>query len=317
MQVPLLFGPYGSGALRYADQLTRYGANAVWFHGFDPAAFELCAQHGLAACVEFKTFRADFIKRPELIPIGADGRPIRYGRLVQGVCLSSEDFLGETEEALLAGLRMYQPVGIWLDYLSYAGWFETPEPDLQESCFCADCISEFCQATGLDATQPAFILERYAAQWVRHKCERIAGFAARYVDIIRSRLPQCVVGAYMCPWMPREFDHALTRIFAQDYTLLASSIDVFTPLIYAHKSGRPAEWGRQFLQAARGFVPQGQPVQLILDVLDFPDSLLAVAASTWPSWGVQIFGGADVFRDPQRARVFGRAVDQMRRIILG
>src|SRR5689334_20749687 len=154
MPIPLLFRPYGSGALQYVDGFELYGANACWFHGFDAAAFEACARHHLHACVEFKTFRADFAAHPELIPIGADGRPIRYGDLVQGVCLSQKEFLQETEDALLAGLREFMPVGIWLDYLTYAGWFETPTPDLQESCFCAACIADFCTATGIDATSP-------------------------------------------------------------------------------------------------------------------------------------------------------------------
>jgi len=301
--------------LEYADRLGRYGANAVWFHGFNPAAFEACARHGLVACVEFKTFRANFDERPELTPIGVDGAPIRYGRLVQGVCLSRHEFLAETEEALLAGVRAYKPAGIWLDYLTYAGWFETPEPDLQESCFCRRCIADFCEATGVDATQPAVILERHAAEWTRHKCRRVARYAAHYAEIIRARLPACVVGAYMCPWTPDEYNGALSRIFAQDYRLLAPAIDVFTPLIYAQKSGRAPDWARTYLQAAPDFVPPDRPVQLILDVLDYPDSLLAVASSARPSWGVQIFGGAQVFADPGRARVFGSAVERMRHML--
>ena len=72
MTVPILFGPYGSAALEYADRLGQYGANAIWFHGFNPAAFDVCEQYRFAACVEFKTFRADFNQHPELIPIGAD-----------------------------------------------------------------------------------------------------------------------------------------------------------------------------------------------------------------------------------------------------
>jgi hypothetical protein len=302
-------------ALKYADRLAGYGANAAWFHGFDPSAFEACARHGLAACVEFKTFRANFDERPELIPIGLDGKPIRYGRLVQGVCLSNQAFLDETEEALLSGVQAYPPAGIWLDYLTYAGWFETPEPDLQESCFCEGCIAEFNEATGIDATRPDVLLERYQAQWTRHKCERIAAFAAHYAGIIRAHLPECVVGAYMCPWGPDEFDGALTRIFAQDYDLLAPAVDVFTPLIYCQKSGRPADWGRTFLKEASGFVPPGRPVQLILDALDYPDSLLAVADSGLPSWGIQLFGGAEVFGDLGRARAFATAVDRMRWVI--
>lgn len=317
MHIPLLFGPYGSAALEYADRLAQYSANACWFHGFNPAAFDACAKHGIAACVEYKTFRADFNKHPELIPIGVDAKPIRYGDLVQGVCLSQRGFLEEIEENLIAGVRDFQPTGIWLDYLTYAGWFETPEPDLQESCFCPACIAEFCEATGIDATSPAAILEHHAAQWRRHKCERIARFAVRYTEIIRSHLPECIVGAYMCPWTPDEFDGALTRIFAQDYALLAPVVEVFTPLIYAKKSGRSTGWGREFLERAPAFVPEERKVQLILDVLDFPDSLMATVASPRPSWGVQIFGGAQVFDDPGRAQIFRTAVEQIRQSISG
>ena len=249
----------------------------------------------------------------ELAPIGADGRPIRYGRLVQGVCLSKGDFLAETEAHLLDGLRTFKPIGIWLDYLTYAGWFEDPAPDLQESCFCPACIAEFCDATGLDAVTPNRILHAHAAAWTQHKCARIAGFAAHYAGLIRAYLPDCIVGAYMCPWTPDEFDAALTRIFAQDYALLAPAIDVFTPLIYAQKSGRPAVWGREWLEAAAGFVPAGRRVQPILDVLDFPDSLIAAAEAAAPSWGIQLFGGAQVFRDGDQAEVFRNAVERIRR----
>lgn len=312
MTPPLLFGPYGSAAAVHTDRFAEWGANALWFHGFDAAAFDACQKHDIAACVEFKTFRTDFAARPELIPIGVDGRPIRYGKLVQGVCLSKRDFLDEIETDLLAGLGIYRPAGVWLDYLTYAGWFEVPDPDLQESCFCPDCVAEFCEATGVDATTPARILEAHGPAWTRHKCERIARLAAHYAELIRARVPGCVVGAYMCPWTPEEFDGALTRIFAQDYALLAPAIDIFTPLIYARKSARPAGWGREFLEGAPSFIPRDRKVQLILDTLDFPGSLVASAESSQPSWGIQLFGGAQVFSDPQSAHVFGEAVARIR-----
>ncbi|MBC8077025.1 MAG: hypothetical protein H7Y32_13190 [Chloroflexales bacterium] len=308
---PLLFGPYGSAALD-VDQLTTHGANACWFHMFDAAAFEACDRHGVAACVEFKTFRADFAANPELIPIGVDGKPIRYGPLVQGVCLSQTAFLEQTEASLRVGVRQFQPAGIWLDYLTYAGWFEEPNPDLQESCFCPGCIAAFCTQTGIDAPTPAEILAQHAARWAQHKCERVAAFAAHYAQIIRAALPGCVIGAYMCPWTPEEFNGALTRIFAQDYARLAPAIDVFTPLIYGTKSGRPVSWGRTFLEAAPAFVPRDRRVQLILDALDGPDSLVETANSTVTSWGLQVFGGAAVFADPAIARVFATTVERIR-----
>ena len=310
--IPLLFGPYGSSALPFLEQFSTYGANALWFHGFNAAAFEACARHQVAACVEFKTFRADFAAHPELIPIGVDGKPIRYGELVQGVCLSQTDFLEETEAALLAGLRAFQPVGIWLDYLTYAGWFEMPDPDLQESCFCTACIADFCEATGIDAQSPTQILAHHQSAWTQHKCDRIAGHGLHYANLIRSHLPQCIVGAYMCPWTPSEFNGALTRIFAQDYARLAPAIDVFTPLIYGTKSGRPASWGKEWLAASQTFVPAERKVQLILDALDFPDSLRATGEAKPPSWGLQVFNGAQIFENPEWGNLFQQVVEQIR-----
>ncbi|MFZ1752595.1 MAG: hypothetical protein WBO46_05445 [Caldilineaceae bacterium] len=311
--IPKLYGPYGSAAIAYAEQFPAYGVNAAWFHMFDESAFDACAQAGIAACVEFKIFRADFAQHPDLIPIGIDGQPIRYGRLVQGVCLSKQWFLDYTEENLLAGVRTYQPAGIWLDYLTGAGWFEEPEPDLQEHCFCPGCIADFCDTTGIDAATPAEILDRHQAAWTRHKCERIARFGAHYAQIIRSHLPGCLIGAYMCPWTPDEFGGALTRIFAQDYALLAPSIDIFTPLIYVTKSGRSPAWARAVLEATPSFVPTGHPVQLILDALDFPASLHETVASATPSHGLQMFSGADIFRDPAKAAIFAATLEKMQR----
>jgi hypothetical protein len=315
MNIPLLFGPYGRGALAYAEQLPRYGANACWFHMFDEQAFAICERHGLAACVEFATFRADFERHPELIPIGVDGQPIRYGRLVQGICLSQHEFLAGIEQKLRDGVQAYQPAGIWLDYLAGAGWFEVPDPDLQESCFCQQCVATFCEQSGIDATNPAEILAKHRDAWTAHLCQRIAGFGLRYAAIIRAALPNCVIGAYMCPWTPSEFDGALTRIFGQDYHLLAGAIDVYTPLIYGVKSGQPATWGRRFLEQSPAFVPADRKVQLILDAGDGPESLHETAAASPPSWGIQVFAGAEIFANPPFAEAFGSMVTAIRRRI--
>ena len=296
-----LYGVYGKSGIDVADKMLDAGCNALWFHGFDDEGFSGCEKSGLIPCVEFKTFRADFSENPELIPIGVDGKPIRYGKLIQGICLSNSDFIGEGLEDLTEGIRTYEPRGVWLDYLTYAGWFETPEPDLQESCFCDACIRDFCEVTGIDADLPAEILDSYQEEWTTHKCNRIAIHGQRYADIIKEVRPECLVGAYMCPWTPDEYDGALQRIFAQDYQKLRDFIDVFTPLIYAEKSGRPPEWSRNFMEASPDFIPMGKKTQLILDALDFPGSIEALATSKCPSWGYQIFGGASIFENVEHA----------------
>jgi hypothetical protein len=305
-----MFGPYGSGEL--PANIKDYGVNARWFHGFNEATFAACAEQKLEACVEFKTFRADFQKYPELIPIGADGKPIRYGRLVQGICLSQKDYLTEIDEQLLTGLKIYKPRGIWLDYLTYTGWFETSEPDLQESCFCRDCIADFCNSAVADATAPEEILTSYSKEWENYKCRKIADLALHYSRLIKARMPDCIVGAYMCPWTPDEFNGALTRIFAQNYEWLAEAIDVYTPLIYCSKSGRSPDWGRRWLAQSAEFVPEHCKVQLILDALDYSESLKETAASYVPSWGIQLFAGAPLFHDPDKALTFKHSVEAIR-----
>ena len=89
-------------------------------------------------------------------------------------------------------------------------------------------------------------------------------------------------------------------------------MDVFTPLVYASKIGRPPEWSRELLEATPAFVPRASKVQLILDQLDFPASLASAAASTVPSWGIQLFGGARAFADGEGARAFRQGVEAIR-----
>ncbi len=303
-----LLGTYGQSGVDVATQLRDAGCNALWFHGFDEKGFEGCTGNGLLPCVEFRTFRESFEKRPDLVPIGIDGNPIRFGNLVQGVCLSKSDFIDERGQELRTGVTTYKPAGVWFDYLTGAGWFETPEPDLQESCFCSDCVRNFCESTGIDAATPAEILGKHQLEWTRHKCLRIADFGNRFAKIVKDALPDAITGAYMCPWTPKEFDGALTKIFGQDYNLFAEFIEVFTPLIYAEKSGRPPEWSREFLEGAAEYVPEGHMVQPILDVLDFPGSVEALTVSSEPSWGFQLYDGASLMKSPESALRFGELI---------
>ena len=308
-----LYGPYGTLSPEHVGRFRASEANAVWFHGFKPELFERCASAGAAPCVEFRTFRANFSERPELVPIGVDGKPIRYDRLVQGVCLSKNEFIAEREEELTAGLAEFEPEGVWLDYLTYAGWFETPDPDLQESCFCADCVSEFNQATGVDCRDPKTILSRHGAEWHAHKIDRIEAFGRRFAEIIRAARPGAIVGLYACPWYPEEFDGAITRIFGQDLSSLAGIFDVITPLLYAEKCGRPADWSAEYLARSGEFIPSAAVVAPILDMLDFPDCLTAVADAEQHPESLQVFAGDGIFEDEQAAAIFDDAIRRISR----
>jgi hypothetical protein len=322
-----LFGPYGTLSADNVERFRASEANAVWFHGFSAELFERCASVGASACVEFRTFRANFTENPHLCPTGADGRPIRYGNLVQGVCLSQTDFIRERESELREGLATFSPTGVWLDYLTYAGWFETPNPDLQESCFCPSCIAAFNEATGVDCSDPGEILTDHSEAWHRHKCDRIDSYARRFAGIIRDARPGTLVGLYACPWYPEEFDQALTRIFAQDLHRLAETFDVITPLMYAKKCGRPPECSPEYLETCDAFIPRDTPVAPIVDVLDFPYNLQALAGiAPYPSGtpssgrapgGIQVFGGDTIFADDDQTALFDASVRRIRTIDAG
>ena len=307
MNLPPLLGPYGGLAPAGKQRFKDSEANALWFHGFNPEMFDLAVAAGKKACVEFKTFRTDFSEHPELIPIGTDGKPIRCGKLVQGVCLSKKWYLEERTEELKTALGTFSPAGIWLDYLTYGGWFEMPDPDLQDNCFCGDCIQDFCRATGIDADTPGAILASHKAAWIHYKTDRMAAMAGIFSNIIKTHDPQCLVGAYMCPWTPADFDGALMGIFGQDYTKFAPHIDVFTPLIYCEKSGRPKSWASTWLKESKAYVPGAKKVQPILDFLDFPESLTALSNSGRDCWGFQMFNGKFIFESDEYTDIFNRA----------
>ena len=306
-----LFGPYGATSAETASHVADCGGNAIWFHGFNQKGFEAAEVAGVFACVEYKTFRASYEEHPELKPIGVDGKPIRYGRLVQGVCLSQTDYVEERHSELERELKRYSPHGVWLDYLTYSGWFESPKPDLQESCFCPRCIDDFCRSESIDAQSPDEILKNHQDAWTRHKCDRIDAHGRRFAQTIRSADRSCLVGAYMCPWTPTEYDNALSRIFAQDYARFGAWLDVATPLFYAEKSGRPPGWSKEFLERSRSFIPGHVGVQPILDDLDFPDSMEALKDSTVAPLGFQLFAGARAFDDENDRKKIAATIDAL------
>ena len=144
--------------------------------------------------------------------------------------------------------------------------------------------------------------------------------AAEHPDLAeRLVLMSPVVTGRMGKWL--DFNRVITSDFGrfamtrskQLGTFIQSGLfDIFTPLIYGTKSGRPTSWGRAFLEASPAFVPRGRRVQLILDALDGPESLAETASAATPSWGLQVFGGAAVFADPALAETFRASVERIR-----
>lgn len=307
----LLFGPYGGITENEVDLFKSSAANTIWFHDFNETLFNLSEKISCNACVEFKTFRGDYKKNPKLLPLGIDGKRLQYSSMFQGICLSQHEYLQEIVENLINGLKKFTPYGIWLDYMTFGGWFETTAPDLQDSCFCSECINTFQNKYNIDISSPLEIRNKYYKEWIRYKSDTITDYAENYNAIIKKYAPDCIVGIYMCPWKPDEFSGALENIFGQNYRKLAPYTDFFTPLLYARKSGKPAEWGRRFLENSKQFIPDQSRAQLIIDFLDYPDSLQEIADSKVPSAGIQIFNGKAIFESIENVKIFDTCVKKI------
>lgn len=309
MEIEELRGTYGEKGIDYARDIKKTGCNALWYHGFRESGFEACERYNLKPCVEFRTFRADYDRRPGLVPLDVQGNPLRRGTHFQGICPSQRDFIDERLAELADGMARFSPHGVWLDYLTGGGWFESARPDLQENCFCPSCVEAFEAFSGIDCDSPSVILEQHRADWTDFHCRRIARLGSEFARIIKAADSQCLVGVYMCPWTPEEYGGALRTVFGQDYALLADFTDVFTPLIYAEKSGRPAAWARDFIKEAGRFVPPEKPVIPILDALDFPGCLEALVKVKGLSRGFQMFAGGELFSRRESRLEFARLME--------
>ena len=67
-------------------------------------------------------------------------------------------------------------------------------------------------------------------------------FAAEARRTLDEERPGTKLGIYSCPWTDEEHDGGLRRIVAEDIDRLHGVLDVFSPMVYQVKCGRPTEW---------------------------------------------------------------------------
>lgn len=238
------------------------GINALFVHS-GTITHDLIARaqaQGAPVYAEFGTFRGDYLlaKYPDIAPVGRDGLPIAKTRRFLGACPSHPQLLLEKRAALRSLVREYPLQGVWLDYLQFHCDFELTEPPLDQSCFCDRCLSRFQAETGLTvpgrttADRADHILEHLPEIWTDWKCQVMAGFAAEFRQIIQEERPGTLVGIYSCPWTDEEYGGALRSIVAEDLDLLHSHFDVFSPMVYHVKCGRPARWAVDYTRWLAG-----------------------------------------------------------------
>jgi hypothetical protein len=228
------------------------GVNSIFVHSgsITHEMITRARSEGLQVFSEFATLNGkNYVdKHPEAWAINEKGEKVEAATWFMGVCPTEPGFRKYRMDQLRDLLTEFDLDGVWMDYVHWHAQFEDPEPILVETCFCAHCLAEFSEASGLEipagtvAEKAKWILDKHDLTWREWRCKVIADWAREMKQIVREIKPEALLGLYHCPWDDQEFNGARVRILGLDYDLLKEPIDVFSPMVYHAKMGREPGW---------------------------------------------------------------------------
>lgn len=252
----MLYGAYSSpqtfweGGGRFDD----LGVNALFLHSgrVDAEVLAAAGAQGAQVYAEFGTLRGDALlpRYPDVAPVGPDGLPAPRTPRFLGACPTCPGLLLEKGRALRRLVREQAVAGVWLDYLHFHCDFEVPDASLalDDTCFCDRCVERFGAATGLrplgrtTAERAAWVLREAPEAWADWKCDLLAGLAAEARRVLDEERPGLRLGLYGAPWRDEDYGGALRRVLGNDLDRLHALVDVFSPMLYQVKCGRPVGW---------------------------------------------------------------------------
>ena len=308
-------------------RLDDYGINAIFVHSGSISAdmIRRARAEGAKVYAEFATLngRGYVDKHPEAWPINERGEQEPPATWFMGVCPTEPGFRAYRMKQLEELLDRYDIDGVWMDYVHWHAQFEDPNPVLPETCFSPTCLAAFEKAAGFrlpDGTtseKARWILSRSEAAWRDWRCSVILDWAAEMRRIIERKRPGILLGIYHVPWTDEEYDGARRRILGVDFDALARAVDVFSPMVYHRRMGRPASWVGEYiswfssrLRIERGKAPHLWP---IVQAHNEPGKVTAAEfeqvlrlGTAGPSSGVMMFTIRSVAEDPEKMKVLQR-----------
>jgi len=183
-------------------------------------------------------------------PVNANGEPIQKEQWYAGV----NPVVTEVRENRLAYLeqlaREYPLDGIWLDFIRWPCHWEVPLPLLQQTSFDDYTLEKFQQARGIilpanlgaPQSKATWVLENQLEAWTAWKCQQITDFVKEARAVIKAVSENMMIGLFGVPWLPTDFNGAITQIIGQDYAQLAEYVDVFSPMVYHLMCQREVKW---------------------------------------------------------------------------
>lgn len=309
-------GPFAGTPKETAATLYANNINAVFVDTISPDLQKALKAIGVKIYTTLNVFGGQALWRryPQLRPVDRFGNrvPAAQGN---GICPTQRWYWPRILRSL-AQKRDAGFDGVWLDFMRFSGMWETPTPNLTETCFCDSTLADFERATAIIiptdlpvdssdsiATSPQaqsiaakakWILAHHRREWILYKIGVIAEFAHQAKATL-AKNPDAVLGMFSVPWKREQHGYALVSILSQDYRRLSNSIDIFSPMLYHELCGQPVEWIETFVKytAAETKKPVLPIVQCDLGPEHrVPDDEFAAAVLSGleaPSQGVIIF----------------------------
>lgn len=149
--------------------------------------------------------------------------------------------------------------GIWLDYVRYPTHWQTSDPEILDTCYCARCLTLFEEHIGepiegvggegnkLEDTA-LFIDGSYYHEWLEFKAEHIASFVREVRKLIDASGKKVKLGLCLVPWKDKEHGAGIQRVVAQDFIKLTGVVDVFSPMLYHAMCGKSPEWVKDMVE---------------------------------------------------------------------
>lgn len=239
-------------------RLDEYGINAIFVYSgsIDEKLMQRARSEGAGVYAEFATLNGkDYVEEhPEAWPIDDTGERVEQATWFLGACPTEPGFRQYRMMQLRELLRAYDIDGVWMDYLHWHAQFEDPNPILPETCFCPHCLASFQTSTGIEVPdgttgeRAQWVLEHHDRAWRDWRCAVLVGWARDMKRVIREERPGALLGNFQCPWSDEEFDRARRRILGLDLDQLAEVVDVFSPMVYHGRMGRPATWVQEYIE---------------------------------------------------------------------
>jgi hypothetical protein len=332
-----LYGGVPTEWIQSGRSLADYGVNAVWMGSgsLSAAGVALVKSQGAQVFAEFNTLHdAGYIEtHPDTAPIGADGEICPPPDGWQGACPTHPGYRRTRMDAFRAALRDHEIDGIWLDYHhSHASW-EQATPNLPDTCFCARCLAQFTQETGLAlpdgsvAATARLLLGELRPDWTDWRCGVFTDWVREFRAIVDAERPGALLGTFHCPWTDEERDGALRAKLAIDLTAQAPYLDVFSIMPYHARFGHAddPEWiSRSVASLGQKLGVQGVPgerhrVWPIVQLADWGETVPVEQVATVldhgtrpPATGVMVFAWGGLRGQPEKVEEMGRCYRMLR-----